>query len=287
MVKKMRLFAGATLLFCLSFTRLPAQETVFTMERLWETPPGLQIPESVIYDDSTGIAYVSNIVGSPSQKDGKGFISKINTEGQIIAKEWVTGIDAPKGMVIVKNKLYVTNIDEIIEIDLIKATIDKRYQVEGAVFLNDIASDENGFIYFTDTKKGSISILANGKIVKWLEDKLFEGANGLYFNKGILYIGTSKGILKADIKSGNVSSYLGTSASVDGLYVTQDKKFVYSDWLGNVYITKPGKKVISLLSPTISKENAADFCVIPSKKLILIPTFSKNTVVAYKVNFLE
>lgn len=268
-------------------SKVHAQDFAFSMERLWETPAGLQIPESVIYDDSTGIVYVSNIVGSPTLKDGKGFISKLNTNGEILDLNWITGLDAPKGMAIYNGKLYVTNITEIVEIDIQNSLISNRYPVPGSVFLNDIAADEKGNIYFTDTKKGSVSILSNGKVNNWLDDKLFEGANGLYYKKGILYIGTNKGILKAFINTGDVMSYLGTNAGVDGLFVTSDNKFVYSDWTGSVYITKPGKKITLLINTTLLKENAADFCAVPSLQLIMVPTFSKNTVVGYRVNFLQ
>jgi len=266
---------------------LLAQEITLSMERKWETPIGLQIPESVIYDDSSGIVFVSNIVGSPSVKDGKGFISKISVDGQIIEKEWITGLDAPKGMAIYGNKLFVTNIDEIVEIDIAKSTILKHYPITGASFLNDLAVDEKGILYFTDTQKSSVYYFSNGKATKWLEDKLFAGANGLFYKKGILYIGTSKGILKAIINSGEVMSYIGTNTGVDGLFVTNDNYFVFSDWTGNIYITKPGKKVILLANTTAAKENAADFCVIPSKKILLVPTFAKNSVVGYSVNFLK
>ena len=71
----------------------------------WSTDSVLKVPESVCYDVTEDILYVSNIEGKPTEKDGKGFISKVSPEGEVLDLKWVTGIDAPKGMGVYQGKL--------------------------------------------------------------------------------------------------------------------------------------------------------------------------------------
>jgi hypothetical protein len=51
-----------------------------------------------------------------------------------------------------------------------------------------------------------------------------------------------------------------------------------------VYRGYPGMERTLLLDTTPVKANAADIEFIISKKLLLVPTFSDNRVVAYKIN---
>ncbi|MCK5713749.1 MAG: hypothetical protein KAI25_13585, partial [Hyphomicrobiaceae bacterium] len=56
--------------------------------KLWETD-GFKGPESALPVPAEGFAYVSNIAGKPSEKNGKGFISKVTLDaGKIIELEW-------------------------------------------------------------------------------------------------------------------------------------------------------------------------------------------------------
>ncbi len=258
------------------------------MNRKWETGPGLKIPESVLYDAISGIIYVSNVDGSPAVKDSTGFIATLSPDGKILNAGWVTGIDAPKGMGILYNHLYVSNIDEVVEIDIPTATIVKRYPVMGSKFLNDIAIDSNtGMIFITDSATGQVYVLLNGKVSLWLQGDFFKGANGLCLCDSILYIGTENNIMQADIKSGEVLVCLTNTGNVDGLFVTSDKKFIYSDWRGSVFIAERRKKPELLLNTAQQKVNAADFGIIVSKNMILIPTFANNKVVCYTSSFIK
>ena len=84
---------------------------------VWETT-GFKNPESVLPDPGGEFAYVSNVDGQPTEKDGKGFISKISLkDGTVIAPQWATGLNGPKGMALVKGRLYVSDIDRLVEID--------------------------------------------------------------------------------------------------------------------------------------------------------------------------
>ena len=66
-----------TLSLCSSF--INAQ----SFDKVWETEKVLKIPESVLYDEIRNQIYVSNINGKPTEKDGNGFISLLDREGNI------------------------------------------------------------------------------------------------------------------------------------------------------------------------------------------------------------
>ena len=62
-------------------------------------------------------------------------------------------MNAPKGMAISSNsgKLYVSDITDLVEIDIANGQITNRYNAPGSAFLNDVVSDEQGNIYVSDT----------------------------------------------------------------------------------------------------------------------------------------
>ncbi len=103
----------------------------------WETDSTLKVPESVLYDAGNKVLYVSNIDGAPDGRDGKGSIGKVGLDGKIIAVDWVSGLNAPKGMALVKNTLWVSDVDEVVGIDIKSGQVTKRVKIEGAGFLSD------------------------------------------------------------------------------------------------------------------------------------------------------
>jgi DNA-binding beta-propeller fold protein YncE len=165
---------------CILSQRSVAQE--HALVKLWQTDTLLKVPESVLFDGSGKLLYVSNIDGQPWDKDGRGSIGKVGLDGKIIQVDWVTGLDAPKGLGLYKNDLYVADVDNVVVIDIAKAAIVKRIPVEGAQGLNDISVDKKGSVYVTDSKEGKIYVLEQDKFVLFAEGmNLFNLLVGLCF----------------------------------------------------------------------------------------------------------
>src|SRR5688572_6763331 len=118
MMKKNHLFKRslfAALLFGLIQTSAPVVGQSIKLEKKWETPAELKVPESVLYDKANNVLYTANIDGQPAGKDGKGSIGRVSLDGKIQKAEWVTeGLDAPKGMGLHKGLLYVADLDEVV-----------------------------------------------------------------------------------------------------------------------------------------------------------------------------
>ena len=67
-------------------------------------------------------------------------------------------MNAPKGMAISSDssKLYVSDITDLVEIDIANGKIINRYNAPGSAFLNDVVSDGQGNIYVSDTGTNTI-----------------------------------------------------------------------------------------------------------------------------------
>ena len=157
-------FIKLSLAAALSSIAFAAQAEV---KELWSLD-GFMNPESA-YSDGAGGYFVSNVNGGPLDKDGNGFISKVSGDGKMATLKWIEGLNAPKGMVMGCGKLYVSDIDQLIEIDPVAGKVTATYPAEGAVFLNDTAVDEAGNVYVSDIAKRKIWQLKDGKMSVWYE----------------------------------------------------------------------------------------------------------------------
>lgn len=261
---------------------------------LWETS-GLKTPESVLPGPAEGFAYVSNVNGGPTDKDGNGFISKVSlADGRIIQLEWVKGLDGPKGMTLSGDKLYVADIDKLVEIDIKDGKVLAKREAPGAIFLNDVTVDAQGNVYVTDSSTSTIWRLAGGKLEKWLESPALKFPNGIKAEGDKLIVaawgppGTSApkadpaNLIEVSIADKKIAA-LGDGTPVgnlDGLEPDGDD-FLVSDWVaGKVFrIARSGKADLLLAL----KQGTADLGYVPEQKLLLVPLMMSDKLAAYKL----
>ena len=115
------------------------------------TIAGFQTPESVLWDSTLDVYFVSNINGNPAAKDGNGFISVVDPAGTIRDTVFIKGLNAPKGLAVVGDTLWVTDIDVIRGFNARTEAPVATVSLPGAVFLNDIVAAPDGSLYITDT----------------------------------------------------------------------------------------------------------------------------------------
>lgn len=250
-----------------------------SFDNIWATEKVLKTPESVYYDELKNQIYVSNINGKPTDKDGNGFISLLDTTGKIVQLKWITGFDAPKGMAVSSDTLIVTDIDRIHIISIQGAKIIQTIDVEGASFLNDIVLMPDGVAYITDMTVGNILRLKGNQVESWLSNELLIKPNGLVNYKSHLAVGVKNSILKVDIATKEIKVLSNETGAVDGLIYLGQNKFVISDWSGRITLVKGLEKIV-LSNSSNQNIQAADLGYIPDKKWVLIPTFFDNRVVA-------
>ncbi len=253
-----------------------------SLVKKWETDTLLKTPESVLYVEKNKVLYVSNIDGTPDGKDGKGSIGKVGIDGKIIQADWVTGLNAPKGMGLYKNKLYVADVTEVVVIDVQKGKIIDRIPVEKSSFLNDITIDKEGAVYVSDSRTLKIHRIDKDKTVTTLLENL-KGPNGLLAVGDDLLV-LDKGILFKLTHSGQMLTITeGMDPSTDGIEMVKANEYIVSCWTGIVYyIPARGDKQV-LLDTREKKINSADIGYDAKNKILYVPTFYKNSIVAYEV----
>jgi len=253
----------------------------YELKEIWKTDTILNTPESVLYDEARNVLYVSNINGDPSAKDGNGFISRMSTTGEVTDLNWVTGLNAPKGMGVYGNLLYVTDLTDLAIIDIDQAKIIQTIPVPGAIFLNDISIDMTGLVYFTDSRTGKIHTYKDGKLTEWVTGLL--NPNGLYAEESRILLATAA-FNSVDPATGVVTMLTDSIGHGDGIeYTGIPGYYLVSDWFGEVYLVKPDHSKVSVLRTREEKKNTADIGFIKEEKTLLVPTFFGNTVVAYEL----
>lgn len=250
-----------------------------SVEQKWETPQTLKTPESVLFHD--GILYVANIQGLPTDKDGNGFISTLTLEGKILEMNWVTGLNAPKGMGVLEGFLYVTDIDSVIKVDLKEARIVQKFPVPKAKFLNDIASDGKGRLFISDMAASAIYCLTGDELAFFMP-LTWASANGLTVVDGHLFVGTKDALIRIDLATKTPEVWIDGTGAIDGLKPCGDGAFLISDWRGKVAWVHPERPAVVLLDRSKIGMNAADIGYVPEQHLLLVPTFFDNRVFAYE-----
>jgi len=264
---------------CFSLVSINAQKA--TVQKLWATDTILKVPESVLVDDKENCLWVSNIDGAANGKDGKGSISKLSKTGTPINLDWITGLNAPKGMAKYKQELYVADLTELVVIDIKKGVIKNKIKVEGSVFLNDVTVNKNGAVFVSDSRTGKVHRYENNMVT--IEVENLQGPNGLLSIDDQLLI-LDRGSLLSVTPGGTISKIMdGMDPSTDGIEKVAPNQYIVSCWNGIVYFVAAGAQKITLFDTRSEKINSADIGYDAKNKIIYVPTFLKNSVVAYQL----
>ncbi len=256
------------------------------LELIWETDSLLTTCEAVLFDEPSQTIYVANVNNSPWDKDENGFISTINTRGEITNLKWAEGLSGPKGMGILNGKLYVNDIDRVVEIDITTKNVSNRYSVGGIPQLNDITVSDSA-VYVSGSNSDAIYKIANNVITEVAKDSLGR-LNGLSYQKEGIYYATAGshnfGIFN---ETDNTFKTLADNIGIgDGIIRLENGDFIVSSWQGEIfYINSKDWSKTQLLDTRAQKINAADIDYISATQTLLVPTFFHNRVMAYKVKF--
>lgn len=276
--------SAAYILFFLLFSVSLSGQT--SLEKVWETPSDLKEPESVIHDPANNVLYVSNINNPSGGADGNGSIGKVSLEGEILEVEWVHGgLDAPKGLGLVNNLLYAADLQKVVVINTMTGKVEKNIEVEGAGMLNDISIDEDGIIYVSDSQNPQIYRIENDKAEVWFESDELEMPNGLLVHDGRLYMVDMGSEIFYEIHK-ETKELIKIAEGLEGGdgIVAYKNDFIVSNWNGGIWYVTPNGEVTEILDTKAEEVNAADIAYLPEQKLLLVPTFFANKLVAYQLD---
>lgn len=265
----------------------------------------LDTPESVLHDAEADVYYVANIAGEPKDKDDNGFISKVSPEGKMLAHKWIEGakdgvdLDAPKGMGIFGDILYVADIDRVRKFDRRTGKPSGEIPIRGAMFLADIAVDEHGVVYVSDmglmpttpptgaTKDearmgpvgaGAIHRIENDAPALLAQGEALAGPNGLAVSSAGLWVVTHRGkALMRIAEDGTPAETTELPAGqLDGLVITDDGQFVVSSWeAGAIFAGKPGGTFTAIFEGI---EAPADLGYDAKRQRLLVPRFHADVI---------
>ena len=211
---------------------------------------GFNVPESAIHDTESDVYLVSNINGDPFGSDGRGFISRVSTDGRVLELRWIDGtaegvtLNAPKGMAIVGNSLYVADVTSVRVFDRSTAKPTGEIPIAGTTFLNDLAHGPGGNLYVTDTglapgfeASGTDAIYrisADGEATVLVKSTDLAKPNGLLFDTGrLLMISWDEGTLNEVGDDGKVTVITKLPAGqLDGVVPDGAGGLLISSWEG-------------------------------------------------------
>lgn len=250
------------------------------LKKRWQTDTVVRTPESVLPDFKKKILYVSEIEGESSTKDGKGGVAILAEDGKIINLDFVTGLNAPKGLGRWGNILYVADVTDIVEVNINTGKVIKKIPVAGSKFLNDVTVDEKGTVYVSDTRVNVVYKLQNNKVSVFLENA--KSANGLKAIGTNLYVLTDPDLIKVDA-GGKRSTIATLPCGGDGLEPLGNGDWLATCWIGYVFYVTAAGKVETLMDIHGGKLNTADIGYNPQKHIIYMPTFNGNMVQAFEL----
>jgi sugar lactone lactonase YvrE len=262
---------------------------------------GLSTPESVLWDATRNVWYVSNINGSPLGKDDNGYIIRLSADGvKMDSVPFINGVDAditlnaPKGMALVGDTLWVADIDAVraFDVNTGNAVTSLELMAQGATFLNDAAVGGDGTVYITDT---GISFAADGSVTHPGKSRVFaisgrnareavvlpaqSAANGLAFdaaNNRWLIVGfNSQNVFAWDGAADSVTVLGAGLGGGDGLVILNDGRALYSSWADSS-LTVFADGVSTKLRGALNAP--ADLGYDARRNLVAVPLFNDNRV---------
>jgi len=227
--------------------------------------PVFSQPESAYFfnSDSTdsGVYFISS-----TNSDGVGWISKLAADGSVVDSRWATDLRHPMGMRVSGERLWVNNITEVVGINLDDPSDRIVHPIDGAISLNDLATDSSGHAYLSDSMNSRVVRvdLATGENSTYIST-LPSSPNGVLIQGDRLYI-ASWGVMSdqpeeraewitktagdlywvslMDAKKSRhiIAPELG---NLDGLEIDQNGNIYVSDWeSGKLYKISSGTKTV-------------------------------------------
>lgn len=251
-----------------------------SLQKIWETDSIVAVPESVLAGATKNVLYVSLIDGGGWDVDGKGGVGKLDPGGKNYDSTWITGLNAPKGMGIIGDRLFVADINVVVVIDIKNGKIEKKIAIDSAQGLNDITVSDQGAVYVSDSRTGKVWKITNDQPSLYLSD--LKGINGLRCVKDDLFIGAGKSFVKATAEK-QLTTIAQLPEGIDGIEPVGNGDFILTSWAGYIFYVNAAGNVQTMLDTHVEKRNTADIGYDPVNRIVFVPTFFARTVAAYKL----
>jgi hypothetical protein len=270
--------------------RAPIIEVPSSPSPAWTAFNGIKEPESVCFDVSSGIVFVVNVVGRAGKKEGLGWITKLAPDGKVVTEKWVTGLNAPRGIRSVNGMLWVSDIDELVGVSIADGAVKERVKIDGAKFLNDVATHPDGTVYVSDTAANKIFAVKNSEVSVFAEGDMLDNPNGLVVDPsgGRLVVASwgSVGqkrpgsVFQLDLKTKEKKALSAEPlGNLNGLESDGKGGFIVSDSIsGKVFRVHADGKAEHLMQ---FSSGCGDLFFMPELSLLIVPVMTEGVVSAF------
>lgn len=250
---------------------------------------GFNSPESVAR--SATHLYVSNlgVKLEPTALDGDGYISLLNLDGTVAKKDFITGLNGPKGLLLLGNTLYVADCDHLRGFDAATGAkvFEADFTPEKTLFLNAIAARDGETLYVSATDLNRIYEVDLKSGGYRALDVAVNGPNGLWYSprhKRLYVAGFASkenkpagevGVIDLAGEKPSYRRLIDRPGFYDGIKPMGRGTILVSDWIA----FEPGKGV--LLKINVRKGTyetlpggyggPADFLYLPPSGMLYLP----------------
>lgn len=263
-------------------------------------PPGYDTPESVLHDPAQDVWFVSNINGAPTAKDGNGYIARVRPDGTM-DRHWIQGgrggvtLDAPKGLALHGDVLWVADIDVVRKFDRRSGKPLGDVPIPGATFLNDVSTAADGTCYCSDTgldanfaATGTDAIWrigTDGAVAPLLKSPDLGQPNGIVArDQGVYVVSWRDGtFFQIDGKGRRTDLAKAATAQLDGLVRVESTKndtkvaaFYATSWAGKCIYRFDTSGTSTVVGAPL--EQPADLGFDANRGLLLVPLFGSNRI---------
>ncbi len=262
----------------------------------------LDAPKSAVWDPTTTTWFVSNLGGGYTlAKDGIGWISRFNRQGQLTDARWLDGLDAPTGMAVSEGSLFVVDRGRLLEVDIATAAISKQHDLENSVFLKSVVAASDGTVYLSDATANRIYRMLPGEAPEvWITNPKLESPTGMVLDGDNLIVASSGPmadpetfeskrpgtLLTINLKNREIRNLTDGKpiASFDGITKDGDDFFA-TDWAGGrlLQISKSGEMQVVLSG--LWQIAGLGYC--PEFDTLALPILSENRVLFLRLGSLR
>ena len=227
--------------------------------------PTFSQPESAYFYTSgstdPGVYFISSTNG-----DDMGWVSKLAADGSMIDSRWATDLRNPMGMRVSGNRLWINNTTEVVGLNLDDPSDRIVHPIDGAIILNDLATDSSGHAYLSDSLNSRVVRvnLVTGENNTYIST-LPSSPNGLLVQGDRLYIAswgvmsdrpeeraewitkTAGDLYWVSLKDSSKSRHIIVPelGNLDGVEIDQKGNIYVSDWeSGKLYKISSGTKTV-------------------------------------------
>lgn len=260
------------------------------LEELWRVSD-LPHARSALFDANRNVVFVSGDTGEPEAGKGKGFIARVGFRGHLLERDWVTGLNAPQGMSILGNRLYVADRDKLVTIELGTGEVTQSWPIPGATALSDVyAAQRSGQVFVSDPPSDSVWVLRGDKLEPFARSPDLLGPAGLRVNQGRLVVAGLGH--PAEARPGRLTAVAledsqvwpldeaGVTGSLLGLQAIGDLGWFVTDPMADLVYRVDTSGQIEDRMPVPG--GPADLAYLDQLGLLLVPLSRANALVAYK-----